>query len=725
VDLYDDGDMKKEENLSPTGNKILFSDEDYLHLLQLKTRQAVARRWQSTTTQEGENGENESSSTTNKIIIPTKWSLIPPHIKLYDWQEKCLNIWMAKGSGTVKVATGGGKTLFALAVAQKLQNEKEPNLRVVIVVPTIPLMFQWYDEIRNGNLPESAIGLLGGGQQMHSLSRFRVIITVLNSAREKLPDLVKKAGWSKRMLLIVDECHRANAQQAQKIFDTNPAYTLGLSATPEPELQDENFTSDEAYAQSPVGRALGPIIYDFSIHQALKAGLLTPFEVWHIGLPLTPKEAQKHAKLSKEIRELRKTLEVGHRNSRSKQNFLAWCQMQASRKGKMHSEAERFIFLTTQRKRLLYQAESRLQAILNFLKEAMKDKDSRVIVFHESINEIEVLFQKTLEWGLPAVLEHSQLPSALRDENIEVFRRGIARIIISAKSLIEGFNVPSADLGIIAASSSSVRQRIQSLGRMLRKKETDRIARIIVLYIKDTEDEMIYEKADWEGIIGARQNRYFIWNPPQEGEKWDMGLQETGVAPRRYLPPSQEIDISNLKPGDPYPGRHEGIDLRVDASMNLRTLNGTFVEAPQEFIQMIIQYNHYRRAKCTPNGHLIVRDSNSSRDDWKFLGTIDIPNEKDLENIFQFKIKAVSGRRKIAKSKKGQLLFALGPDKSRSSESGHTRDILLRWIEKIEKERGTKLDKIFWDGKHTYWIETEGEQIYYPGSLEKLEFPNE
>src|SRR5581483_9522781 len=94
--------------------------------------------------------------------------------------------------------------------------------------------------------------------------------------------------------------------------------------------------------------------------------------------------------------------------------------------------------------------------------------------------------------GLPAVLEHSKLSDSLRAENIDAFRRGIARVIISAKSLVEGFNVPSADLGIIVASSGSVRQRIQSLGRMLRRKAGTRTARIIVLYIRDTEDEAIY-----------------------------------------------------------------------------------------------------------------------------------------------------------------------------------------------------------------------------------------
>ena len=103
---------------------------------------------------------------------------------------------------------------------------------------------------------------------------------------------------------------------------------------------------------------------------------------------------------------------------------------------------------------------------------------------------------KAKENNLPVVLEHSDLSKRLRDENIDLFRRDIAKIIVSAKSLVEGFNVPSADLGIIAASSGSPRQRIQSLGRLLRKSgKDDSLATVFVLYIKDTEDEAIYQNA--------------------------------------------------------------------------------------------------------------------------------------------------------------------------------------------------------------------------------------
>jgi superfamily II DNA or RNA helicase len=333
-----------------------FTDEDRLRLLQLMTRRVIAERRSRAEERNGNdlNTDHHPQAEPLTLADTSRWRLLPEGVSLYGWQKECLPLWLPKGRGTIKVATGGGKTLFALAAAEQLQNGRTPDLRLVVVVPTIPLLSQWYDEVRRGNLPDSAIGLMGGGQELPSASELRILICVLNSARDRLPAFVSKAHWADRMLLVVDECHRANADQAQRIFDAKPRYTLGLSATPEQDSESEGLPTDEAYEKSIVGQALGPIIFDFTIKQSLAAGLLTPFEIWHIGLSLSPLEASEHARLSREITDLRKELQRRHRKSRSNQSFLAWCQTQASRSGPAATEAERFIGLANRRKRLLY-----------------------------------------------------------------------------------------------------------------------------------------------------------------------------------------------------------------------------------------------------------------------------------------------------------------------------------------------------------------------------------
>lgn len=708
----------------------LYSADDHLRLLQLMTRRAISeRRYQA-----GEESRNELDPTTaekalkGNQAIPDCWRLIPQDISLYDWQRKCLPLWLEHGRGTVKVATGGGKTTFALAAAQELQNKRERDLRLVIVVPTIPLMFQWQDELRRGNLPGSAIALMGGGQELPPLELVRVLVCVLNSARERLPDLVHRAKWSHRMLLVVDECHRTSATQASKIFNTQPQYTLGLSATPEPDVDSGEMPSDVAYEHGVVGQALGPIIYDFTLKQSLAAGLLTPFEVWHIGLPLAPEESAEHARLSLEIADLRKNLQVRHSKSRSKQGFLAWCQTQASRGGSSAAEAERFIGLANRRKRLLYCAKSRSEITLDILSEAMIDVESRAIVFHESIEQIEKYFIGALDRGLPSVLEHSQLPDSLRSENIDAFRRGLSRVIISAKSLVEGFNVPSADLGVIAASSGSVRQRIQSLGRMLRRKAGQRTARVYVLYVRDTEDEAIYEKADWERVVGAEQNRYFVWHSKDQRASWGEGLQETNKAPRKYRPPAWEVDIAGLMPGDPYPGQSHGTEVRVDQSGNLRTEDGEMLSVPREIVKGILISNPYRRARITSSGHIITRmDVDDSADaDWRFLGVIKVPLPSEaLGKGIRLRLRSFSGRRVIAREegrRTGTIAFALGPDASHTPEAGAARDRLLEWVREVESRMKCQIYDLYWDGSNSYWLEVKGLRIQYEGQLAPLEF---
>ena len=64
-------------------------------------------------------------------------------MELYKWQRDCLDRWTENTcTGIVNVVTGAGKTVFALAAMDRLR-EKYPELRVRIVVPTVPLARQW------------------------------------------------------------------------------------------------------------------------------------------------------------------------------------------------------------------------------------------------------------------------------------------------------------------------------------------------------------------------------------------------------------------------------------------------------------------------------------------------------------------------------------------------------------------------------------------------------
>lgn len=48
------------------------------------------------------------------------------------------------------------------------------------------------------------------------------------------------------------------------------------------------------------------------------------------------------------------------------------------------------------------------------------------------------------------------------------YRQGRIQVLVSCRALDEGFNVPETEIGIIAASTATHRQRVQRLGRILR-----------------------------------------------------------------------------------------------------------------------------------------------------------------------------------------------------------------------------------------------------------------
>ena len=240
---------------------------------------------------------------------------------------------------------------------------------------------------------------------------------------------------------------------------------------------------------------------------------------------------------------------------------------------------------TTRRKQLLYRAESRIAATHQLVHRSLNETtDARVILFHESISEVVTLYNLLRGDGLPVVMEHSQLPSHLREETLELFRSGTAQVIVSARSLIEGFNVPEADLGIIVASSSSPRQRIQSIGRVLRTYRNQygetKTSRVCILYVRDSVDEHIYEREDWDDLVGLDRNCYFHWNPPEEP-------LEMHSPPRTAVPREEDIEFAILSSGDDYPGRYEGNEFSTDSQGNVTDPEGQVAVNPQGIPKLV------------------------------------------------------------------------------------------------------------------------------------------
>jgi superfamily II DNA or RNA helicase len=603
---------------------------------QLQVQQLLqARYWSERSAPGRDNPGPISSESKGNVELPKSWKLTQGLI-LHDWQEGCVEQWFHSGRrGVIKVVTGAGKTILALAIAERLQSSECPTLRVAIVVPTIVLLEQWREEFESrSNLPAEAIGLMGGGHNDGFNERIRILICVLNSAAKKLPKEVEGAGIAEDLLLIVDECHRAGAAEMKHVFATKRAFSLGLSATPEraedpdSESGDEEIAESEdtpiSFEQSVLGQELGPVVFEMNYADAIRRGVLPPFQIMHYGLSLTPKERERYEGTSREIKELREQLETGSRRGLA---LIRWCR---SRAGSQNPKAIQLLGLTSQRKRLLYRMEERLNAVFAILERAFSlNPNTKAILFHESIEEVMALFELLRKGGFEVVAEHSEFPDAMRAESLRLFRQGTARVIVSARSLIEGFNVPSADLGIIVAASASVRQRVQTLGRLLRRNRnregSEKEATLYVLYAAGTVDELIYEKADWEHFVGADRNEYFLW--PQVASADPVPCADP---PRRPPVDEMDVDAKALIPGGLYPGdSNQGQQYSLDTQGTIRDEMGALVKPHDQLRAILASYRRTGgRFRITPRNRFVIRTEKTATG-WQatYLGRLDEPLE--------------------------------------------------------------------------------------------------
>ena len=620
------------KDCAPVASAPSLSPPEELVLQQLLQSQYWAgKNGHATPTHAADNG----SPATPADPLPETWDLTRG-IVLHDWQEQCVESWFQNGKrGVIKVVTGAGKTILALAIAQRLQKER-PSLRIAIVVPTVVLLNQWQDELTtHGNLPATAIGLMGGGHSDIFSKHIRILICVLNSASKKLAPQMDQAGMADDLLLIVDECHRAGAAEMRQVFHTKRAFSLGLSATPErnedppADVDAENLVTGEdeeppPFEETILGQELGPVVFEMNYAEAIRRRVLPPFRIVHYGLSLGPKEREKYDGLSREIKELRDELETGTRRGLA---LIRWCR---SRAAAQNPKAAQFLGLASERKRLLYRMNERFKAVIEILRQAFaQNPETKAILFHESIDEVMAIFGMLRSAGYPVVAEHSEFPDAMRAESLRLFRQGTARVIVSARSLIEGFNVPSADLGIVVAASASVRQRVQTLGRLLRRSRTnegsEKQATLYVLYAAKTVDELIYEKADWEQFVGADRNEYFLWS--------QVGVSEPKPCsdpPRRPPLDEMNVDGDKLVPGGPYPGNSDqGQVFSLDTQETIRDENGHLVK-PHEQLRAIL--TNLRRTggrfRVTPRNRFVTR-LEKTPDGWQvvYLGRLDKPLE--------------------------------------------------------------------------------------------------
>jgi len=303
--------------------------------------------------------------------------------------------------------------------------------------------------------------------------------------------------------------------------------------------------------------------------------MLPRYEIHHHGISLTRKEQAEYSLLTHRVSEARKGVS---RSGGSPDAYLSYLTGRAFNvTPAMRAAAARLQSAYLERKHFLYQASERMRVAERVLIQSWEDErlgpPQGAVLFNERIGDAEVeeeaeeeeeaeqgpgdlelttgaenLYQRVrglaargeLPFAPEAVaIEHSRKSAAERQAALAGLRTGEVQVLISVKALQEGIDIPDVGLGVSVASTASARQRIQTMGRVLRPARDARgrrlppseapVKRLHLLYVRGTVDEEIYKRTDWNDATGAERNHWWTWGLEGEGPEAGEELTPTDV----------------------------------------------------------------------------------------------------------------------------------------------------------------------------------------------------
>jgi superfamily II DNA or RNA helicase len=382
-----------------------------------------------------------------------------PRVQLREWQQHAMQVWeQGGGRGIVSVVTGGGKTIFALSCIDRLKPDT-----TLVVVPTLALLDQWWLETAEFfDLEIDEVHVVRGNG---SIRTGTVNLAVLNTAAT-----LHERGRVPPCFLVVDECHKAASEKFRAALDVPKIASLGLSATPERQY-------DEGLSEVLIP-ALGPVIFEYSYRDALRDGVIVPFNLRNVVFEL---EEDRQAEYDKLTRAIAKAIR------------------------RYGAEAEETVALYLKRARVMNLSMERIRLALKL---CAAHRKQRVLVFHEDVEACNLIHHVLTTNNVRSGIYHSKLTMRDRVAMLNGYRRGDLDVLVTCRALDEGFNVPETQVGIIAASTATRRQRIQRLGRVLRPADGKTGALIYTLVATEPEVARLQEEeAELEGVAQVTWGR--------------------------------------------------------------------------------------------------------------------------------------------------------------------------------------------------------------------------
>jgi superfamily II DNA or RNA helicase len=345
------------------------------------------------------------------------------------YQSEALDAWKrARGRGVVVLPTGAGKThLAAMAIDDKRRS-------TLVVAPTLDLVRQWYEQLRaTFGMPVGVVG--GGDYQLCPLT-----VTTYDSAYLHMEHFGARFG-----LAVFDECHHLpGATYALAARLCLAPFRLGLTATPE--------RADGREME--LGELIGPTVYRRDIVE-LSGEYLSEYETVRVGVELSPEERAEYDAERGIYRAF--LMSQGIRMS-SPAGFREFIMRSAS-----SPDGRRAMRAYRRQREMAFAADAKLSYLEHLLHVHRRDS---VIIFTQDNATAYLVARRFM---VPVITHQTKVTE--RSEILGGLADGTYGAIATSKVLNEGVDVQNANVAIVLSGSGSVREHVQRLGRVLRKRK--------------------------------------------------------------------------------------------------------------------------------------------------------------------------------------------------------------------------------------------------------------
>lgn len=405
-------------------------------------------------------------------VLPTGTPTVPAtrdgeSFALRAHQLEALNAWKARSlRGILAMATGAGKTITALYGIAKIYQAFQ-NLFVIIAVPYQALADQWRDELEEFGvlaIPCYASRKNWEEELRQSVNlyeagalKFRACVVVYRTLQSPEFQEIIKLLPGERLLIIGDECHNFGAESLCNALPPQAHLRLGLSATP------KHYFDSARTAR--VLHYFGEVAYEYSLAQALKDNVLTPYRYYVHLVELNEEEAEQYVELSAQI-----------------------SRLAASRSLDSVEDTEDAVLqlLLFKRARLLGNAADKIRVLRSLIDRRPPEPFT---LFYcgdgeteddtgTSTTQIDEVSKLLFEAGWRVAQFTSYQSRTARLTTLDKFRVGALDALIAIRCLDEGIDVPACRTAYILSSSRNPKQFVQRRGRILRRSPGKTEARV-------------------------------------------------------------------------------------------------------------------------------------------------------------------------------------------------------------------------------------------------------